>query len=298
MVSSLPGRGVPAKPGWVGVNTCAGTASASWSAHPVTVWGPPPPCMTRMGWPSPRSDTVTSISPIPSTDRVWVLVSMITPCALELANTDGEQRRDGLLDAPGKQQSSDGRGGCDEHADKDRGADMPGPGVAGSGGQARREDAPDDGGAERAAQLAQNVVGRPGQACQFGGDGLDRDRGAGRDDRAAAGADNDEAPGEVAQTGSAVDAEQRDKANDGDEQARGQDDPRTDSGLQAPGEQAGRGVAGEHAAQSFGDAQVRDVLVREDQALYEHHADDGEQHPHGRESGSAEVTRGEQLRAE
>src|SRR5258706_498462 len=187
MVASLPGRGVPAKPGWVGVNTCAGTASASWSAHPVTVWGPPPPCMTRMGWPSPRSDTVTSISPIPSTDRVWVLVSMITPCALELANTDGEQRRDGLLDAPGKQQSSE---------------------------------------------------------------------------------------------------------------ARGQDDPRTDPGLQAPGEQAGRGVAGEHAAQSFGDAQVRDVLVREDQALYEHHADDGEQHPHGRESGSGEVTRGEQLRAE
>ncbi len=91
---------------------------------------------------------------------------------------------------------------------------MAGPGVAGSGGQARREDAPDDGGAERAAQLAQNVVGRPGQARQFGGDGLDRDRGAGRDDRAAAGADNDEAPGEVAQTGSAVDAEQRDKAND------------------------------------------------------------------------------------
>src|SRR5216684_1867412 len=115
MVSSLPGREVPPKPGWVRVNTCAGPASANWSAHPVTVWGPPPPCRTRMGRPSPRSDTVTSISPIPSTDKVWVLVSMITPCALELANADGEQRRDGSLDAPGKQQNSDGRGGCGEH---------------------------------------------------------------------------------------------------------------------------------------------------------------------------------------
>src|SRR5258706_15135487 len=180
LVSRLGGRGVPANQGWVGVNTCAGTASASWSAHSVTVWGPPPPCITRMGWPSPRSDTVASISPIPSTDRVWVLVSMITPCALELPNTDGEQRRDGLLDAPGKQQSSDGRGGRGEHADKDRGADMAGPGVAGSGGQARREDAPDNGGAQRAPPLAPKVVGPPRPARPVRGDGLDRDRRSGR----------------------------------------------------------------------------------------------------------------------
>src|SRR5260221_10674051 len=119
--------------------------------------------MTRMGWPSPRSDTVTSISPIPSTDRVWVLVSMITPCALELPSTDGEQRRDGLLDAPGKQQSSDGRGGRGKHADKDRGADMAAPGVAGSRRQARPEDAPADGGAQRASQLPHHPVCRPGQ---------------------------------------------------------------------------------------------------------------------------------------
>src|SRR5258707_15722179 len=117
-----------------------------------------------MRLPSRRSDWVSSTSPIPSTGRVWVLVSIISRCGLEFASTDGEQRQDGLLAAPGKQQSSDGRGGRGKHADKDRGADMAGPGVAGSGGQARREDVPDDGGAERAAQLAQNVVRRPGRA--------------------------------------------------------------------------------------------------------------------------------------
>src|SRR6266704_4874277 len=57
MLLNHSGRGSPAKPGWIGVRTCARVDSAS--AKLDTLCGPPPPCKTSMGRPLPRSSMRT-----------------------------------------------------------------------------------------------------------------------------------------------------------------------------------------------------------------------------------------------
>src|SRR5882757_8424233 len=60
MLSSPLGRGVPSKPGCIGVITRAGPLVASSPAKAATDWEPAPPCSRRYGWPAPCRVTVRS----------------------------------------------------------------------------------------------------------------------------------------------------------------------------------------------------------------------------------------------
>jgi hypothetical protein len=84
MSASPSGLGVPLNPAWVGVIRRAWllSSAANCSAKPLTVSGPPPPCSSRTGWPSPVSVIVTSTGPVWGTATVTVVLVVLVVLVL------------------------------------------------------------------------------------------------------------------------------------------------------------------------------------------------------------------------